>query len=143
VTWQVSETPEAATRGRRASSLVAVDATKGAAEVVRWIESVSSVDSVTVSSIAWALTDARTSGVTAEVRSRAVNDAVAKASVYAQSMRPGSVTAVAIADPGGGRVSRREAGRRIRLGAAIRSGRAFDGTLTSARDPARRVADRA
>jgi uncharacterized protein YggE len=68
--------------------------------LARWIESVSSVDSVTVSSIAWALTDARTTGVTAEVRSRAVKDAVAKASVYAQSIGLGSVTAVAIADPG-------------------------------------------
>lgn len=65
-----------------------------------WIESVSSVDSVTVSSISWALTDARTTGVTAEVRSRAVKDAVAKATVYAQSIGLGSVTAVAIADPG-------------------------------------------
>ena len=36
----------------------------------------------------------------AEVRSRAVKDAVAKASVYAQSIGLGSVTAVAIADPG-------------------------------------------
>jgi uncharacterized protein YggE len=68
--------------------------------LARWIESVSSIDSVTVSSIAWALTDARTTGVTAEVRSRAVKDAVAKASVYAQSIGLGSVTAVAIADPG-------------------------------------------
>jgi uncharacterized protein YggE len=61
---------------------------------------VSSVDSVTVGSIDWALTEARTTGVTAEVRSRAVKDAVAKASVYAQSIGLGSVTAVAIADPG-------------------------------------------
>ena len=68
--------------------------------LARWIESASSVDSVTVSSISWALTDARTTGVTAEVRSRAVKDAVAKASVYAQSIGLGSVTAVAIADPG-------------------------------------------
>jgi uncharacterized protein YggE len=70
------------------------------AALARWIESVSSVDSVTVSCISWALTDARTTGVTAEVRSRAVKDAVAKASVYAQSIGLGSVTAVAIADPG-------------------------------------------
>jgi uncharacterized protein YggE len=70
------------------------------AALARWIESVSSVDSVTVSSISWALTEARTTGVTAEVRSRAVKDAVAKASVYAQSIGLGTVTAVAIADPG-------------------------------------------
>ena len=70
------------------------------AALSRWIEAVSSVDSVSVSSIDWALTEARTTGVTAEVRSRAVKDAVAKASVYAQSIGLGSVTAVAIADPG-------------------------------------------
>ena len=35
-----------------------------------------------------------------EVRSRAVKDAVAKASVYAQSIGLGSVTAIALADPG-------------------------------------------
>ena len=70
------------------------------AALSRWIEAVSSVDSVTVGSIRWALTEARTTGVTTEVRSRAVKDAVAKASVYAQSIGLGSVTAVAIADPG-------------------------------------------
>jgi uncharacterized protein YggE len=68
--------------------------------LARWIESVSSVDSVTVGSIDWALTEARTTAVTAEVRSRAVKDAVSKASVYAQSIGLGTVTAVAIADPG-------------------------------------------
>ena len=70
------------------------------AALSRWIEAVSSVDSVSVGSIDWALTDARRTAVTAEVRSRAVKDAVAKASVYAQSIGLGSVTAVAIADPG-------------------------------------------
>ena len=70
------------------------------AALTRWIEAVSSVPSVTVGSIDWALTEARTTGVTAEVRSRAVKDAVAKASVYAQSIGLGTVKAVAIADPG-------------------------------------------
>ena len=70
------------------------------AALARWIEAVSTTDSVSVGSIGWALTEARTAGVTAEVRSRAVKDAVAKASVYAQSIGLGSVTAVAIADPG-------------------------------------------
>jgi uncharacterized protein YggE len=68
--------------------------------LARWIESAASVDGVTVSSIAWSLTEARSTGVTAEVRSRAVKDAVAKASVYAQSIGLGTVTAIAIADPG-------------------------------------------
>jgi uncharacterized protein len=46
------------------------------------------------------LTSVTETAVTAEVRSRAVKDAVAKASVYAQSIGLGSVTATAIADPG-------------------------------------------
>lgn len=70
------------------------------AALSRWIEEVSAIDSATIGSIGWALTEARTTGVTAEVRSRAVKDAVAKASVYAQSIGLGSVTAVALADPG-------------------------------------------
>ena len=70
------------------------------AALARWIEAVSTTDSVSVGSIGWALTEGRKTGVTAEVRSRAVKDAVAKASVYAQSIGLGSVVAVAIADPG-------------------------------------------
>lgn len=65
-----------------------------------WIEEVVRVDHVTVAGIQWTLTDAKITTVTAEVRSRAVKDAVAKASVYAQSIGLGSVTATAIADPG-------------------------------------------
>ena len=68
--------------------------------LTKWIEAVSATDSVSVGQVSWALTEARTTGVTAEVRSRAVKDAVAKASVYAQSIGLGSVVAVAIADPG-------------------------------------------
>jgi uncharacterized protein YggE len=68
--------------------------------LAQWIEAVSATDSVSIGQITWALTEARTTGVTAEVRSRAVKDAVAKASVYAQSIGLGSVHAVAIADPG-------------------------------------------
>ena len=70
------------------------------AVLAEWIERASAVSGVSVTSIAWSLTEARTTGVTAEVRSRAVKDAVAKASVYAQSIGLGSVKAVAIADPG-------------------------------------------
>jgi hypothetical protein len=66
----------------------------------RWVESVAAVDAVTVGSISWDLTDATRTSATVEVRSRAVKDAVAKASVYAQSIGLGSVTAIALADPG-------------------------------------------
>ena len=65
-----------------------------------WIEQVVVIDGVNVSGIAWSLTEASHTSATTEVRSRAVKDAVAKASVYAQSIGLGSVTATAIADPG-------------------------------------------
>ena len=65
-----------------------------------WVESAVGIDGVSVNSIEWALTDATRTSATVEVRSRAVKDAVAKASVYAQSIGLGSVTATALADPG-------------------------------------------
>lgn len=68
--------------------------------LARWVESVAGISGVTVTSIEWALTDATRTSATVEVRSRAVKDAVAKASVYAQSIGLGSVTATALADPG-------------------------------------------
>ena len=66
----------------------------------RWVESAAGIDAVTVGSIGWDLTDATRTSATVEVRSRAVKDAVAKASVYAQSIGLGSVKAIALADPG-------------------------------------------
>jgi len=70
------------------------------AAMAAWIERVAVLDGLTVGDISWALTEARKTAVIAEVRSRAVKDAVAKASVYAQSIGLGSVRAVALADPG-------------------------------------------
>ncbi|MCU1557189.1 MAG: hypothetical protein JWN09_1184 [Microbacteriaceae bacterium] len=69
-------------------------------ELSAWVERAAAISGVSVANIAWDLTEARKNGVTAEVRSRAVKDAVAKASVYAQSIGLGSVRAIAIADPG-------------------------------------------
>lgn len=66
----------------------------------RWVESAATLDGVTVGSIQWELTDATRTSVTAEVQSRAVKDAVQKATVYAQSIGLGRVTAIALADPG-------------------------------------------
>ena len=66
----------------------------------RWVEAAAAIESVTVGSISWDLTDATRTRATVEVRSRAVKDAVAKASVYAQSIGLGSVKAIALADPG-------------------------------------------
>ena len=68
--------------------------------LARWVESAAGIDAVTVSSIAWNLTDTTRTSATVEVRSRAVKDAVAKATVFAQSIGLGSVTAIALADPG-------------------------------------------
>ena len=70
------------------------------AAMAAWIERVAALDGLTVGDISWALTEARKTAVIAEVRSRAVKDAVAKASVYAQSIGLGSVRALALADPG-------------------------------------------
>lgn len=65
-----------------------------------WIELVVAIPGASIASIAWSLSDATRTSATTEVRSRAVKDAVAKATVYAQSIGLGSVTATAIADPG-------------------------------------------
>lgn len=68
--------------------------------MARWIEDAAALDGVTIGGIEWSLTPARQTTVKAEVRSRAVKDAVAKASVYAQSIGLGTVRAIALADPG-------------------------------------------
>jgi uncharacterized protein YggE len=68
--------------------------------LARWVEQLALIPGVTVNRTDWALTDGRLSSVTAEVRSRAVKDAVSKATVFAQSIGLGTVRAIAIADPG-------------------------------------------
>lgn len=65
-----------------------------------WLADVAVRPGVQVNGIEWALTDAKRTSVTTEVRSRAVKDAVDKARVFAQAIGLGTVTAVAIADPG-------------------------------------------
>lgn len=65
-----------------------------------WIEQIVAISGVHVSGIQWSLTDATYTSATTEVRSRAVKDAVAKATVYAQSIGLATVSATAIADPG-------------------------------------------
>ena len=66
----------------------------------RWVEQAAAIESVSIPSISWDLTDATRTSMTTEVRSRAVKDAVAKASVFAQSIGLGTVRAIALADPG-------------------------------------------
>ena len=70
------------------------------AALALWVEKVSAIEGGTVSSVSWDLTDATRNAAITEVRSRSVKDAVTKASVFAQSIGLGSVTAVALADPG-------------------------------------------
>lgn len=73
---------------------------KDFSELARWVETVAELTGVTVNSITWDLTEATKTSATVEVRSRAVKDAVAKASVFAQSIGLAHVTAIALADPG-------------------------------------------
>ena len=65
-----------------------------------WVEEVVAIDGVTIDSLDWALTPARLTATTTEVRSRAVQDAVTKATVYAQALGLATVRAIAVADPG-------------------------------------------
>lgn len=69
-------------------------------ELGMWIEAIAALADVAVTSVSWSLTAATATAATVEARSRAVKDAVAKATVYAQSIGLGTVTASAIADPG-------------------------------------------
>lgn len=70
------------------------------AALARFVDDAAAVPGVGIDHLEWALTDGTRLGMTAEVRSRAVKDAVAKASVYAQSIGLGTVTATALADEG-------------------------------------------
>ncbi|MBC7725924.1 MAG: SIMPL domain-containing protein [Burkholderiaceae bacterium] len=72
----------------------------GTGALARFVDEVAGIAGVSVGGIDWALTDASRSAALAEVRSRAVKDAVAKASVYAQSIGLGTVRAIALADEG-------------------------------------------
>lgn len=65
-----------------------------------FIELASITAGVRIDGISWELTKARRQAVISEVRSRAVKDAVTKATIYAQSIGLGTVRAIAIADPG-------------------------------------------
>lgn len=70
------------------------------AALALWIEQAAALEGVTVGGINWSLTPARETTVTAEVRSRAVKDAVGKATIFAQSIGLGTLVPIALADPG-------------------------------------------
>lgn len=64
------------------------------------VEALVADELVTIEGLEWSLTEGRRTSALTEVRSRAVKDAVTKATVYAQSIGLGSVSAIALADPG-------------------------------------------
>ena len=68
--------------------------------LARWVETVATTTGVTVGSIEWELLDATRDALLVEVQTQAVQDAAAKALVYAKAAGLTSVTATAIADPG-------------------------------------------
>jgi len=68
--------------------------------LARWVETVAATSGVTVGSIDWELLDATHDALLDEVRSKAVQDAAAKALVYARAAGLTAVTVTAIADPG-------------------------------------------
>lgn len=65
-----------------------------------WVGVASLLDGVAVDGITWSLTEARRQTLTQEARRRAVENAVAKATVYATSLGLSSVTPLALSDPG-------------------------------------------
>lgn len=65
-----------------------------------WVGVVSLLDGVTVEGVAWSLTEARRQSLTQEAQRRAVENAVAKATVYATSLGLGTVKPLALSDPG-------------------------------------------
>jgi len=65
-----------------------------------WVGVVSLLDGVAVDGVTWSLTEARRQSLTQEARRRAVENAVAKATVYATSLGLTTVKPLALSDPG-------------------------------------------
>ena len=65
-----------------------------------WVGVVSLLDGVLIDGVTWSLTEARRQSLTQEARRRAVENAVAKATVYATSLGLSSVRPLALSDPG-------------------------------------------
>ena len=65
-----------------------------------WVGATSLLSGVTVAGVTWSLTDARRQTLVQEARRRAVENAVAKATVYATSLGLSTVRPVALSDPG-------------------------------------------
>jgi len=65
-----------------------------------WVGVASLLDGVHIDGVTWSLTEARRQSLTQEARRRAVENAVAKATVYATSLGLSSVKPLALSDPG-------------------------------------------
>lgn len=79
------------------SGLAVVSDVQAVADLV---DALGAHETASIDSLGWSLTDARLDLERSEVRTRAVADALAKAEVLAAAIGLGSVTAVALADPG-------------------------------------------
>lgn len=66
----------------------------------RWVEAAVAIEGVTLGSVTWDLTAETRAAASTDVRSRAVTDAVAKATTFAKAIGLGTLTAIALADPG-------------------------------------------
>ena len=65
-----------------------------------FVERFATTAGVTIASITWDLTEERRLAVTSDIQTKAVQDAVVKATTYARAAGLSTVTALAIADPG-------------------------------------------
>jgi len=80
---------------------VQLDATfSDLARLVEWVEQVAVLDGVVVRGIGWTLTDEHHKELADQARTRAVADAVERATTYAHALGLTSVHAVAVAEPG-------------------------------------------
>ena len=71
------------------------------AALSRWVgEHVSNTEGFTLSRVSWALTEKRRDELVKEVRTKAVQDAAARAQLYADALELGPVSPLAIADAG-------------------------------------------
>ena len=69
-------------------------------ELARWVERAATHPGVRVDGIEWALTEATKAAAVGDVRTRAVEEARTKASVYAAALGLTELRCVAVADPG-------------------------------------------
>ncbi len=95
--WTNDGTPAALVHQASAAGSATISRVDAVAELV---DALAAHDLVTIDSLEWSLTDARLEREQRDVRTRAVADARAKAEVLAESVGLGSLTPLALADPG-------------------------------------------